>query len=346
MTCGVFNFDGLVKILHCKKNGFALVAKIMICSDKEYLVIMKFPSFATVITLKDRRERLKSFLSWYKDPLYVLTSERSVRGGTFGCFESHLNAIKFAHEKSPNEPSLHFEDDALPTQWNNIKLRNEVLQEVVSLMQEDWSIIGLGGCPLAFSSGKLYSRWKYIARVKFAEAHAYILSPSFRHHLLQISSFSGHFDYRMMMETSIHSYLVVPELFGQDDRLGSDNSTLLKYILPARSYFKSFHYAALQFCGETPWRYHEMAFIALLFLLSNTLKSKELFYFACFMCLFHIANCRILDPAIHTTNPIIFNAKNLTLSLSSELDSELDSEPTSSVLSVKDPSQSNETKHN
>ena len=273
---------------------------------------MKTP-VATVITLRDRPDRITKFQSWWdKSPfpnveLIVLFAEKSERGGKYGCVESHYGSLRAAQEKSPDFPSIHFEDDAQPTAlWFNTEKQSQIFSEIEMVMKADpdWAVIGLGGTPLSFSDGihDLPGHdFKHMKRVSFIEAHAFMVSPKFRRQLLTNPDFTGHLDYRMATLTRLHSYLVWDQLFEQDEAAGSDNSSNLKHFIKFRKAFKRLHFEVGR-RTNIPWRYAELALIfVVMFLYAHSTRKIRGFFgiLALVLVSLHVANCGFTDTSFH-----------------------------------------------
>ena len=86
-----------------------------------------------------------------------------------------MATLLMAEQDHPLSPSLHFEDDAVCTTdgWFDAT-RDSVLAEVKQIMDVVdplWRIIGLGGCPLAYSlgTGTLPGGTRHILRAGFVE---------------------------------------------------------------------------------------------------------------------------------------------------------------------------------
>lgn len=261
-----------------------------------------------VTTLATRPDRLCKFSEHVRElkaHIQTFTAQPSVKGGKYGCWESHMATLLLAERQAPESPSVHFEDDAQPAQSaDKVALIIQNTLQTIQTFDPLWRIIGLGGCSLAFSTGGESSTpLPGIDRVPFAETHAYIISPAFRRHILHNTSYEGHLDYFYAREANTHSYLLTPELFVQDPSAGSDNATLLNYVQWARPMFKRLQTSSIVAECRRPWRYH-FGLIMLLFCLSWWLFSLCSFVAIILAsCIFFVAHTRITDPYLHIERP-------------------------------------------
>ena len=272
-----------------------------------------------------RRSHLDHFQKSTVVPVYgsvgnnptVFSATQSVSTNEYGCWESHMAALLMAERDHPLSPSLHFEDDAVCTVqgWWNTTTRCAVLEEVKQIVEGVdplWRIIGLGGCPLAYSlgTGPLPPSMHHVLRTGFVETHAYIISPRFRKHILDNTAYEGRVDYLYAREAGSHAYLVAPELFAQQN--SSDN----KYIAKLRASYKQLQFGIARHLSRTtgpPWRVLSlflilglwcMVVIDLCFHASAIIGHVEtlcILVVTLLLVAFEVANAWTLDPHAHTS---------------------------------------------
>jgi len=195
------------------------------------------------ITLRTRPDRRAMFEAWaksegpwsaYSQRAQVFVAEPHARGGVYGCWHSHMQVMRAALAQGALA-ALIFEDDAAPTA-EAYRAWGPAMEEVHRLIRGDthWDLIALGGVPLTWVHQPQRVS-KYLMHAPFVEAHAYFASAQFMQRMVA-QSFSGGLDYAMARRTAASSYVVVPELFAQNPRGGS-NLTLSR-VLAYRSAYK------------------------------------------------------------------------------------------------------------
>jgi hypothetical protein len=191
-----------------------------------------------VISLDDEsgKKRLSNFKknvqSHLNFPVKKFLSRRHVRGGTFGCWESHKNVLKKAHDEG-YEKVLIFEDDAVITNSFSLKLLQDYISELDYL--SSWDLVGLGGISSCWSSAP-QKVGNYFFQTPFFELHAYVASRKFMKNVIEME-YEGQVDYAFARRAYATSYLTTTEIFTQDSRMGSHNK-LQSIILPLRDTFK------------------------------------------------------------------------------------------------------------
>jgi GR25 family glycosyltransferase involved in LPS biosynthesis len=223
---------------------------------------------AYVISLANRADRLRKFDLWSKQ-LCVPWSRLGTRiqpyiarphpkGGQFGCWESHLNVMKQALA-SGAKCAIIFEDDAIPTpQANSILCWDAAFEEIDRIMtnEKDWELIALGCLPMAWKQTvSFYS--KNVLKAAFLETHAYIASERFMRRFVELEPRADvGLDYVMALMTQGTSYALIPELFEQNDEVGSDIMLGKKYGNPIayRKAYKEMWYYWIKKKIELPAR--------------------------------------------------------------------------------------------
>jgi len=211
--------------------------------DKMFTVDTSWIPYICVITLRSRPDRIKSFDRWAKDYGFdydVFFAEKHPRGGYYGCWDSHIQVMHRALDRG-SQFALVLEDDCIPNasmkSHKAQKLWDEVKELVAKYESGDFQfdMIGLGGTPLYYTSGMIKHKnmSRHILSIKFSETHAYLISKSFME-LMTILPYEGTVDYQMARR-STRMFLVSPELFVQDPKLGSDNESPIGKFLAVRA---------------------------------------------------------------------------------------------------------------
>ena len=94
-------------------------------------------------TRNDKRKYVSDLFKKLNIPFEFYLAKKSKYGGTYGCFDSHINIIKKAY-KEGHKNILIFEDDITPTYYYN----NKNVKKCVEFMQKNntWEIFYLGYC--------------------------------------------------------------------------------------------------------------------------------------------------------------------------------------------------------
>ncbi len=97
-----------------------------------------------VITLEDEKDRHEYVAECMNDlciPFEFYKAKRSPLGGRYGCFESHVQVCRIAHERKYRNIVI-FEDDVLPTTSYNLA----AIQDIADFINEDvhWERIQMG----------------------------------------------------------------------------------------------------------------------------------------------------------------------------------------------------------
>jgi hypothetical protein len=110
------------------------------------------------------------------DNMEVFYAERDVRGGVFGCFDSHRRIAIIAKERGWKNVVV-FEDDFLPTKYLTVESLTECLNFVKK--QENWDVLYLGGMPCGMNRpSRSVKGWKGIKECpsSFFQTHCYVMS--------------------------------------------------------------------------------------------------------------------------------------------------------------------------
>ena len=230
-------------------------------------------------------ERLKQFKA--KCPVETQTFLASLheRGGTYGCWKSHMDVLKIAAIQNLDWV-LVFEDDAIPTNEFNKSIFDKILNSL-SLLPKEWDLVGLGGIASCWSTAaQKYSDLFY--QVPFFELHSYIASRKFMNSICDME-YDGQVDYAFARRAFSTSFLCDPELFVQDDLLGSHNK-LQSTILPFRSRFKAVNRFLMR--GNVRIRDIVLLMISTSFVCGNNNK----LFLACLVFILAVFNS-VLDPS-------------------------------------------------
>lgn len=198
-------------------------------------------SFVISLDDKNGRKRLRHFhkkveeyLNGLSGQVNIFTASRHPRGGTYGCWDSHVQVLRKALSLNLDYVLI-FEDDAIITRNFSVDLLTKVISSLKSL-PADWDLVGLGGISACWATAPRRVASNFY-QGPFFELHSYIASKKFMKSVLKME-YDGQVDYAFARKAYSTSYLTEIELFTQDDSLGSHNK-MQQLILPLRSSFKA-----------------------------------------------------------------------------------------------------------
>lgn len=191
------------------------------------------------ITLKENIDRQASatvIAHQLGIPLQFFRVDRHPRGGRYGCFESHVELIRFLYHRGARS-ALIFEDDFIPSPGYS----SEAIADILQFMRinQDWDYIQLGFLPVQQPIDPSWI-WKFPNAERHAKhiykfcgllAHAYCISrkgmskilEKSRPHLKMDGQHIPHIDiwYNTMFKDT--SYCACPILFDQKWCFPTDN---------------------------------------------------------------------------------------------------------------------------
>lgn len=235
-------------------------------------------AFATVLSLRDRPDRLARFRAQAFGDVFELVQERHPVSGALGCFEGHVR-MWIEGEARGAGPQVCFEDDA---EWSDayvassadkvemsvfvrpdpIKMRADLAQTLARVMREHpaWELIALGGVPLAWLAGAHDTGIPGVLGARFLTAHAYVISPTFRARALRMAHRNGvdHF----LARAASHVFCVSPQAVVQSVDGGSDISALSAPLRGVRDAYAAYATWAARSCGTVPLRQVQVALVA------------------------------------------------------------------------------------
>jgi hypothetical protein len=99
-------------------------------------------------TRPERRAYAQSVFDEHNIPARFFTAKKHLKGGKYGCFDSHIQVVKEAYD-SGKETLLVFEDDLLPTK----EYTQENVENAVQFMKNEtcWDIFYFGYMPFNFN---------------------------------------------------------------------------------------------------------------------------------------------------------------------------------------------------
>jgi hypothetical protein len=167
-----------------------------------------------------------------------------------------------------------------------------------------FDMIGLGGTPLYYTAGmtKYKNASRHILSLKFSETHAYLISREFME-LMVLLPYEGTVDYQYARRCK-RMYLMSPELFVQDPKLGSDNESPIGKFLSIRAAGKEFlHFVARCWPVKTDGYIVSIAmFVMVLAAVASTIASQKYKYLVlplavgAILIAFHFVQYKYMDP--------------------------------------------------
>jgi hypothetical protein len=258
-----------------------------------------------VISLDDTngQKRLRNFYKNVQEHLNgvcgqvnIFAASRHQRGGTYGCWDSHVKVLKKALSLNLDYVLI-FEDDAIVTSDFSTDLLTQILSSLI-LLPHDWDLVGLGGVSACWASAPRRVANKFY-QGPFFELHSYIASKKFMQSVLDME-YDGQVDYAFARKAYSTSYLTEKELFTQDDNLGSHNK-LQQLILPLRGPFKTINRALMKLQLK-------IRNLVILFLfICNFSKSKNTFIASCIAFSLLVLFDSVLDPSFAFRSSVDIN---------------------------------------
>jgi GR25 family glycosyltransferase involved in LPS biosynthesis len=136
------------------------------------------------ITLKDNIDRQASasrIANQFGIPLQFFRVDKHPKGGRYGCFESHVELIRFLYNRGANKVLI-FEDDFIPSPGYSSDAIGDILRFMT--IDQDWDYIQLGYLPVQrlhdpswlwkFPNSERHS--KYLYKFGGLLTHAYCVS--------------------------------------------------------------------------------------------------------------------------------------------------------------------------
>ena len=164
------------------------------------------------INLKSRDDRYEYCQKLFKKldiPVSFHRVDKHPKGGTYGCFESHLQIIRQAYT-SGAETCIIFEDDIEPSPYYNLKLINQAIDFMKS--NHDWELFYLGPVPEVLKH-KTKHISKNIYKLHSICTHAYVIHRRLMEKMINMPFVDVPIDYVYLYNT--HAYGIFPGLFYQ-----------------------------------------------------------------------------------------------------------------------------------
>ena len=169
----------------------------------------------------DRRSYAQNVFQKLDIPAKFMLVEKHSKGGMYGCFQSHIQAIRKAYD-SGKEKLLVFEDDLLPTDSYSI---DHVMHAVEFLQTaRDWDIFYFGYFVFNYNLNpkKCYLNaevvYPHIVKYNPFATHAYcvnrrgmqVILETYLHYIGRV-----HYDIFLAQHSGLRSYCYTPMLFDQ-----------------------------------------------------------------------------------------------------------------------------------
>ena len=161
-------------------------------------------------TRDDRYKSSKKIFEKYDVPVQYFRVNKHPKGGTYGCFDSHIKIIRKAYYEGA-ERVLIFEDDITPTDY----LTPNHLEKAINFMEnEDWDLFYLGALPNIRSYKSYSTNYSGIYRLRGICTHAYIVNRKTMKQLINLKYEGTAIDYYYINNFD-KSYALYPTLFFQ-----------------------------------------------------------------------------------------------------------------------------------
>jgi glycosyl transferase family 25 len=172
----------------------------------------------------DRREHARGVFDALDIPARFLLVDKHPLGGVYGCFDSHVAAIRDAYERGI-ERLLVFEDDIIPTDTcseQHVRRAERFMES-----SDDWEIFYFGYFVFNFSQSFMHARVAspHVVRYSPFATHAYCINRKGMRRVLDLcAGYIGrvHFDIFLAEHSGIHAYCYTPMLFEQKMCFESD----------------------------------------------------------------------------------------------------------------------------
>lgn len=209
----------------------------------------------------DRRESTQSIYNQLNIPGRFHTVTKHPKGGSYGCFDSHIQVIREAYNKG-SQNILIFEDDVKVTPTYT----TEQLKKCVKFMKHntEWDIFYLGYIITPIHYGSLYEFMKapfveeHVIEFKPLAAHSYCLNRrSMKHILDNYTRYIETVPYDVfLLDINLKIYCTVPILFSQHLCNGSDNPLFSNSIEEPYRRLQCFSEKNNMFCRVTYLKYN------------------------------------------------------------------------------------------
>lgn len=171
----------------------------------------------------DRKEYVSNIFKELNIPVEFYNIKKHENGGLYGCFDSHINIIKYAYENNL-ENILVFEDDIEPTKSYNIENINKIINFMKKNKEYDIFYLGY----LAFKDNSKNKSFSSIFNSKKIENNIYKYNPicthsicynrrSYKKILENYDDYIGliHYDNYIANYLDLNNYCFMPCLFEQ-----------------------------------------------------------------------------------------------------------------------------------
>lgn len=165
----------------------------------------------------DRKNYAISVFNKLNIPIKILTVTKHTKGGVYGCFQSHIQIIKYMHQTGKNN-ILVFEDDIIPTKSYHIKH----IENAIQFMQNNntWDLFYLGYFPINFKNIFINSKSINNNIIKYnpLATHSYCINQrSINKILSNYYNYIGkiNIDVYLSQYANLNNYCYIPILFDQ-----------------------------------------------------------------------------------------------------------------------------------
>jgi GR25 family glycosyltransferase involved in LPS biosynthesis len=188
---------------------------------------------------QDRRKHAQHYFDKLGIPGRFFTATKHPKGGMYGCFDSHIQILQEAYDKSLNN-ILVFEDDFLPT----ASYSDEKMQVAIDFMKsnDDWDVFHFGYSFLkddihGFStilSGKMINKDIVQYNTFLTQALCYnkktikTIIENYKEYIGQM-----HYDAFLSSQMNLCNYCIVPMMFDQNFNFQHNNQSMdaVEFIL-------------------------------------------------------------------------------------------------------------------
>ncbi len=164
---------------------------------------------------KDRRDESSVIFGKLGIPATYFTAQRHPKGGTQGCFESHINVITEAYNQGC-QTLMVFEDDILPTSsYSHCRMR-----DIISFLEtnQEWDLFFFGALPDIMRT-RTYFAGRFgntnIFRGRYLLAHAYAVSRRYMEKVANLPYTDVPID--VVYSYDPQAYTVIPSVFDQSN---------------------------------------------------------------------------------------------------------------------------------
>lgn len=248
----------------------------------------KFFDQIKCINLKSRNDRYtycQNLFNTMNISVQFHRVDKHPKGGTFGCFQSHMDIIRDAYMAGAQN-CLVFEDDIEQSPYFNIRLVNQAIDFITS--NDDWELFYLGPVPEVLKHTTKYVS-KNIYKLHSICTHAYVIHRRLMSKMINMPFIDIPIDYIYLYNTS--AYGIIPGLFYQRADTsditpgGYSNSTLRPYFFRGLElYATHINYPVTKLCLVVG-----IAFILLLLLYLISSSNKLMYLIILFGIIFVLA---------------------------------------------------------